>query len=183
MYTWIQGKGLLYFVGLMGMGTITAFNFWLALMRWGWASTDPVTHVNALLVAAVTELGLCAGLVLVNRYFYRRLRRMAVLWGLWAGVCIGFSLYVNVSYFLVHQQDVGGSAGVDLAARAMLPMALLIGFGLLPPKPISSIADVEAAHAVKVAEVKSKLEIARMLGEAKIARRKELEAEKAERVN
>src|SRR5690348_10299325 len=151
MIAWFQGKGLLYFVRLVILFGVTGYNFWLALIRWGWGAPNAVVSAKALLVAGVIELGLAGFLIAFHLEFYREERRghWVIGWGVGALFCVAVSLYVNMSFFGIQQQDIGGNTIADLLIQGVSPMAILIGAALFPPKKLRSIADIQSAHTVK----------------------------------
>ena len=182
MVSWLQSKGLLYFVRLGMMIVLTAFNFVLAVIRWGWAAGDVIIASSAVLVAGATEIGLFAFLILFHLEAYSSKRRSRLLaWGAAALACVGVSLYVNIGYFGSNWRDTSGNTTADLAIRALFPMALLLFFSMIPPKRLS-IDDIQSAHEVEKAKTLNKLEIARIGQEDKDKRRKEREDRDAKRV-
>ncbi len=180
--SWLQSKGLLYFVRLGMMIVLTAFNFVLACIRWGLGAGDAIIASSAVLVAGATEIGLFAFLILfhLEAYSTRRFSRL-LAWAAAALACVGVSLYVNIGYFGSNWRDTSGNTTADLAIRALFPMALLLFFSMIPPKKIS-VADIQSAHEVEKAKILSKLEIAQIAQDAKNKRRQEREAEEAKRV-
>ena len=181
---WLKLKGLLYFVRLGLMSVLTGFNFWLALVRWGWSDADPVIKVSALIVAGVTEIGLFAFLVLFHQTYYTPVKRKAALagWGLASLACAGVSLYVNIGYFAINWHDQAGNALADLLIRALFPMALLLFFSMIPPKvqKFRTALDVEAEYEGKIAEAQQKLKLQQIEEAEKHRRRKARADEEAE---
>lgn len=183
--SWFRTKGLLYFVRLFLMTVLTSFNFWLAVIRWGWADTDPVIKTSALIVAGVTEIGLFAFLILFSQQFYGRRHFSALLgWGVSALACAGVSLYVNIGYFQINWHDQTGNTLADLLIRALFPMALLLAFSMIPPKQqkIRTVAEVQQEYAGRIAEAEMKLKLTEITEDAKEKRRRQRAEEEAKRV-
>ena len=153
MFRWFSDRGLLWFVRIGFMLAISLFNFWLAVVRWGWESSDPRVQVSAVLVAGGTELGLFAFLILFNQRFYMKDRRFSRLWGwgLAALLAVLISLYVNIGYF-EKWTDPDGNAYLDLAIRGGVPMIFLVAFSLIPPKErkVRSQEDIDQEYDSKI---------------------------------
>lgn len=176
---WFVDRGLLYFIKIVVMAALTGFNFWLAVLRWGWDSSNLVIKVNALLVAGVTEIGLAVFLLLFSEVVWSSQRRKHNLWG-WggaAGACIVVSLYVNVGYFNLNWQDASGVQIIDLLIRSVFLMVLLVGISLVPPKKrkLRTAADVQAEYEAKHEEARQKQKLRDI--EATAQRREQSEKE------
>lgn len=182
MFRWFSDRGSLWFVRIGFMLAITAFNFWLAVVRWGWLDNDPRVRVSAVIVAGGTELALFAFLILFHQRLYTKPRRIGVLfgWGIAALLAVAISLYVNMGYFS-KWSDADGNATLDLVIRGVVPMVFLIGFSVIPPKErrIRTQEEIDREYDSKIHEERRKQELALAQAHAVQDRREKQAKERA----
>lgn len=186
--TWWASKGPLQFVALAFMLVATGFSFVLGVNRWGWLSPDPITHWGSVLVAGGVELGVLIFILLFNAALYRILTPEwqwgeVIGWGLATAGCVALSIYVSVTYYKVIWTDAYGNVAWDAVIRSLVPMALVVGFGLVRPKQVryATAAEVKQKYAGKIAEAEAKAEIAEIEQRSRDKRRKERDERDAHR--